>query len=63
MVGAGSVVIVAAGEPHGFTNTGDGPLRQIDIHVADAFSTDWLEDVTDPADSGHGSPTACRRLA
>ena len=44
VVGAGNVVIVAAGEPHGFTNTGDGPLRQIDIHVADAFSTDWLEE-------------------
>lgn len=41
-VGAGNIVIVGAGEPHAFTNTGDGPLRQLDIHVGDAFSTDWL---------------------
>ena len=41
-VGAGHVVIVPAGEPHGFTNTGAGPLRQTDIHVADAFATEWL---------------------
>lgn len=41
-VGAGNIVIVGAGEPHAFTNTGDGPLRQIDIHVGDAFSTEWL---------------------
>ncbi|MEA2125441.1 MAG: hypothetical protein QOI80_2223 [Solirubrobacteraceae bacterium] len=41
-VGAGHVVVVPAGEPHGFTNTGDGVLRQIDIHVADEFLTHWL---------------------
>jgi mannose-6-phosphate isomerase-like protein (cupin superfamily) len=41
-VSAGSIVIVAAGQPHAFTNTGDGPLKQIDVHVADAFATDWL---------------------
>jgi mannose-6-phosphate isomerase-like protein (cupin superfamily) len=46
-VGAGNIVIVGAGEPHAFTNTGDGPLRQIDIHVADAFSTDWLSSASD----------------
>jgi mannose-6-phosphate isomerase-like protein (cupin superfamily) len=40
--GAGNVVIVPAGQPHGFTNTGDGPLKQIDIHAADAFATEWL---------------------
>jgi len=42
-VGAGNIVIVPAGEPHGFTNTGDGRLRQVAIHVADAFATDWLD--------------------
>jgi quercetin dioxygenase-like cupin family protein len=42
-VGPGNVVIVPAGEPHAFTNTGDGPLRQVDIHVSDAFVTDWLD--------------------
>jgi quercetin dioxygenase-like cupin family protein len=41
-VGAGHVLIIPADEPHAFTNTGDGPLRQIDIHVADAFITDRL---------------------
>jgi mannose-6-phosphate isomerase-like protein (cupin superfamily) len=41
-VSAGHVVLIPAGQPHGFTNTGDGPLRQIDIHVANTFSTDWV---------------------
>lgn len=41
-IGPGHVVIVDAGEPHGFTNTGTDTLRQIDIHVADAFKTDYL---------------------
>lgn len=46
-VRAGNIVIVGAGEPHAFTNTGDGPHRQIDIHVGDAFSTDWLSPASD----------------
>jgi mannose-6-phosphate isomerase-like protein (cupin superfamily) len=41
-VGPGEVVIIPAGEPHGFTNTGEAALRQIDIHVSDAFATRWL---------------------
>src|SRR3954451_7752094 len=41
-VGAGNVVVLPAGEPHGFKNTGDGRLKQIDIHVADSFATEWL---------------------
>ena len=41
-VGAGHVVVIPAGEPHGFTNTGDSRLKQIDIHVADSFQTEWL---------------------
>jgi mannose-6-phosphate isomerase-like protein (cupin superfamily) len=40
--GAGEVVIVPAGVPHGFANTGDEPLRQLDIHVSPSFSTEWL---------------------
>ena len=39
---AGEIVIAPAGAPHRFTNTGDGPLRQIDIHVSPDFSTEWL---------------------
>jgi mannose-6-phosphate isomerase-like protein (cupin superfamily) len=34
---------VPAGVPHGFTNTGDGPLRQVDIHLSPSFSTTWLD--------------------
>jgi mannose-6-phosphate isomerase-like protein (cupin superfamily) len=40
--GAGDVVIVPPDTPHAFTNTGQGQLRQIDIHVSPAFSTEWL---------------------
>jgi quercetin dioxygenase-like cupin family protein len=39
---AGDVVIVRPGEPHGFVNSGEGPLKQIDIHVSPSFSTEWL---------------------
>ncbi len=41
-VNEGNIVIVPAGQPHAFTNTGGVPLKQIDIHVADAFRTEWL---------------------
>jgi quercetin dioxygenase-like cupin family protein len=41
-VGAGHVVVVAAGEPHAFRNVGPGVLRSVDIHVGDAFRTTWL---------------------
>jgi mannose-6-phosphate isomerase-like protein (cupin superfamily) len=39
---AGDVVIVPADTPHAFTNTGAGPLRQIDIHLSPSFNTTWL---------------------
>jgi len=41
---AGDILIVHAGEPHKFINSGDGPLRQIDIHLNPVFETAWLED-------------------
>ena len=41
-VGAGEVAIVAPNTPHRFVNSGDGPLRQVDIHVSPSFSTEWL---------------------
>ena len=41
---AGEIVIAPAGAPHRFVNTGDGPLKQIDIHVSPAFSTEWLDE-------------------
>ena len=42
-VRAGDVVLIPAGQPHGFVNSGDSRLRQIDIHVSPSFSTEWLE--------------------
>jgi mannose-6-phosphate isomerase-like protein (cupin superfamily) len=42
VVRAGDVVIVPAGVAHSFVNSGDGPLRQLDIHVSPAFDTEWL---------------------
>ena len=52
VVRAGEIVVVPAGQAHGFTNTGAGRLRQIDIHVSPRFSTEWLED--DANASGEG---------
>lgn len=40
-VGPGEIVVVPAGQWHGFVNSGDGPLRQIDIHVSPSFDTEW----------------------
>lgn len=41
---AGDTIVVHAGESHGFVNSGQGQLRQIDIHLHPAFETTWLED-------------------
>ncbi|HSL30773.1 MAG TPA: cupin domain-containing protein [Anaerolineales bacterium] len=40
---AGQIIIVPAGVPHKFMNSGDERLKQIDIHVNRQFITDWLE--------------------
>ena len=42
-VGAGELVVVDAGQAHGFVNNGPGVLRQIDIHLSPRFITEWLE--------------------
>lgn len=42
--GAGQIAIVPAGVPHKFINSGEGPLKQIDIHQNPRFITEWLED-------------------
>jgi mannose-6-phosphate isomerase-like protein (cupin superfamily) len=39
---AGDIVVIPAGQPHSFVSTGDTPLRQIDIHAASQFETEWL---------------------
>jgi len=44
VVRGGEVVIVPAGVAHAFVNTGDGPLRQLDIHLSASFDTEWLSD-------------------
>jgi mannose-6-phosphate isomerase-like protein (cupin superfamily) len=36
------VVIVPRDTPHGFTNSGEGRLRQINIHVSPRFHTEYL---------------------
>jgi mannose-6-phosphate isomerase-like protein (cupin superfamily) len=41
---AGQVLIVPAETPHKFVNSGDGRLRQIDLHLNKQFITEWLED-------------------
>jgi mannose-6-phosphate isomerase-like protein (cupin superfamily) len=42
VVHGGQVVVGPANVPHGFTNTGTGPLRLTAIHGAAIFDTEWL---------------------
>ncbi len=42
--GGGQVVVVPAGVPHRFVNSGAGRLRQVDIHASERFITEWLEE-------------------
>jgi mannose-6-phosphate isomerase-like protein (cupin superfamily) len=39
----GQIVVVPAGVPHGFVNSGTGPLRQINIHSSGRMITEWIE--------------------
>src|SRR5919202_380381 len=39
----GSVVVVPAGEVHGFTAAGDGLLRMTCIHTQAEMITEWIE--------------------
>jgi mannose-6-phosphate isomerase-like protein (cupin superfamily) len=39
---AGDMAVVDAGQAHAFTNSGEGRLRQIDIHLSPGFATEWL---------------------
>jgi mannose-6-phosphate isomerase-like protein (cupin superfamily) len=43
VVRAGEVAIVDANQPHAFVNSGQGRLRQIDVHLSPEFITEWLE--------------------
>ena len=40
--GPGSVVVVRAGTPHRFTNTGTKPMRMVCIHTSARVQTEWL---------------------
>lgn len=40
---AGQILIAPAGTAHKFENLGPGRLETTDIHLAGAFSTEWLE--------------------
>ena len=37
------VVIVPPGLPHKFVNSGDGPLRMVNMHPTGQIVTEWLE--------------------
>ena len=41
-VKAGDIIVIPAGTPHRFANSGDTPLRQLDIHANPKFVTEWL---------------------
>ena len=43
VVRAGEMAVVEANQPHGFINSGDGVLRQVDVHLSPKFITEWLE--------------------
>ena len=40
--GPGDILVVPPETPHAFVNDGDGPLKQVDIHVSPRFDTTWL---------------------
>jgi mannose-6-phosphate isomerase-like protein (cupin superfamily) len=42
-VGAGIVIVVSAGTPHKFINSGTEIAHHIDIHVTSHMETEWLE--------------------
>ena len=41
---AGQILVVPAGVPHKYVNSGTGRARHIDIHTSGHMSTEWLED-------------------
>ena len=43
-VRAGQIIIAPADTPHKFVNSGEGSLKQVDIHLSKRFITEWLED-------------------
>jgi quercetin dioxygenase-like cupin family protein len=41
---SGQILVVPAGVPHKFVNSGTGQARHIDIHTSRRMTTEWLED-------------------
>ena len=41
--GAGDILVIKAGEIHGFTVIGEGPLVQLDVHLGPRFVQENLE--------------------
>ncbi len=42
-VGTGQIILVPAGTPHKFVNSGEGPLRQTSVHPSPHMIAEWLE--------------------
>lgn len=40
---AGQIVVVPAGVPHKYVNSGAGRAKHIDIHASGRMATEWLE--------------------
>lgn len=45
--GGGDILVIKAGEVHEFTNIGDTPLVQVDVHLSPRFVQDDLPPTTD----------------
>ena len=41
---AGDILVVKAGEVHGFTCIGEARLVQMDVHLSSTFITEWVLD-------------------
>lgn len=41
--GAGQILVVPAGVPHKYVNSGAGRASHIDIHASGSMETEWLE--------------------
>jgi mannose-6-phosphate isomerase-like protein (cupin superfamily) len=40
----GQILVVPAGVPHKYVNSGAGRARHIDIHASGCMATEWLEE-------------------
>jgi quercetin dioxygenase-like cupin family protein len=40
---SGELVLIPAGAPHGFTNTGETTMRMVAIHAAPRVEIEWLD--------------------